>query len=117
MRSARSVTTLCCATALLCATPLAHAHPHVFVDTRMAVTVADGKAVRIDVTWTWDDFFSLLIFEDMGLDPDGDAILTEAELDVLRGFDFEVWPEGFEGDLDGSGQQLRCLLLLPYRGF
>lgn len=75
------------------------AHPHVFVDTELRVFVENGRAVAVEVTWAYDDFFSLLIFEDMGLDPDGDAVLTEAELDDLRGFDLEVWPEGYEGDL------------------
>ena len=81
------------------AAPLAQAHPHIFVDTELRVFVEEGAAVSIEVTWTYDDFFSLLIFEDMGLDPDGDAVLTESELAQLKGFDFEVWPEGFEGDL------------------
>ncbi len=83
----------------LTAAPLAQAHPHVFVDTTLHVVVEEGRATRVDVTWVWDDFFTLLIFEDMGLDPDGDAVLNKAELARLRGFDFEVWPPGFEGDL------------------
>ncbi|MCC1493221.1 DUF1007 family protein [Cognatishimia sp. F0-27] len=94
---ARFGVVLCAAT--LATSPVAVAHPHVFVDTTLAVVVEDGRAVRVDVTWRWDDFFSLLIFADKGLDPDGDAVLTQAELDQLQGFDFEVWPEGFEGDL------------------
>ena len=77
----------------------AAAHPHVFTDTELRVFIEDGRAVAVEVTWTYDDFFSLLIFEDMGLDPDGDTQLTEEELARLRGFDLEVWPEGFEGDL------------------
>ena len=79
---------------------MAGAHPHVFVDTSLALEVnARGEVVAVDVTWRYDDFFTLLIFEDMGLDPDGDARLTRGELRQLRGFDLEVWPEGFEGDL------------------
>jgi ABC-type uncharacterized transport system substrate-binding protein len=90
-----SLTVLC----LPGAAPKALAHPHVFVDTELRVFVEQGDAVAVEVTWTYDDFFSLLIFEDMGLDPDGDAELTRDELATLRGFDLEVWPEGFEGDL------------------
>ncbi len=75
------------------------AHPHVFVDTSLRLTVEDGQVIRVDVTWSYDDFFTLLIFEDMGLDRDGDGRLTKAELDRLKGFDLQLWPDGFEGDL------------------
>ena len=60
---------------------------------------AQGQANGIQLTWLYDDFFSLLIFEDMGLDPDGDAQLSQGELDRLFGFDMIEWPPGFEGDL------------------
>ncbi|MDJ0822510.1 MAG: DUF1007 family protein [Paracoccaceae bacterium] len=79
--------------------PLATAHPHVFVDTTLRLIVEDGHVVAVDVTWEYDDFLSLLIFEDMGLDRDGDGQLTTPELTRLKGFDLIEWPEGFEGDL------------------
>ena len=83
----------------LIAAPLG-AHPHVFVDTAMRFEVNDASEITgVTMTWVYDDFFSLLIFEDMGLDADGDAVLTDAELDELFGFDLVHWPEGFEGDL------------------
>ncbi|MBE0454597.1 MAG: DUF1007 family protein [Roseovarius sp.] len=88
--------------ALIAALPVsqAGAHPHVFVD--VALGFADdgaGNLTGVEVTWTYDDFFSLLILTDMGLDPDGDGVLTEEELVRLKGFDLAEWPEGFEGDL------------------
>lgn len=76
------------------------AHPHVFVDTSLRFEVNDvGEVTHVNVTWSYDDFFSLLIFEDMGLDQDADGTLTEAELAQLKGFDLVEWPDGFEGDL------------------
>lgn len=76
------------------------AHPHMFVDTELALEIdGEGRITAIEVTWTYDDFSTLLILEDRGLDPDGDAKLTEAELAELRGFDLEIWPEDFEGDV------------------
>ena len=85
--------------ALLVAAPL-HAHPHVWVDTAMRFEVnEDAEITGVTMTWAYDDFFTLLIFEDMGLDADADGKLTEAELDELFGFDLVHWPEGFEGDL------------------
>lgn len=78
----------------------ASAHPHIFVTTSMRFDMdAQQRVTGVTMTWTYDDFFSLLIFEDMGLDRDSDGQLTEAELDQLMGFDLIEWPPGFEGDL------------------
>jgi len=83
----------------LCAS-MAGAHPHVFVDVALDFeSDGQGRLTGVEVTWSYDDFFSLLILSDMGLDPDGDGQLTEAELAQLEGFDLEEWPDGFEGDL------------------
>ncbi|MFA8385713.1 MAG: DUF1007 family protein [Pelagibaca sp.] len=89
-----------CALALgLVAAPLG-AHPHIFVDTALRFEINEAREVTgVTVTWTYDDFFTLLILEDYGLDPDGDSTLTKAELDTLFGFDLIEWPPGFEGDL------------------
>jgi polyphosphate kinase len=88
------------AVALTLAPVAGGAHPHMFVDTDLKLEIdAEGRITAIEVTWTYDDFSTLLILEDMGLDPDGDAVLTEAELAELRGFDLEIWPEDFEGDV------------------
>ncbi|MFD2741348.1 DUF1007 family protein [Sulfitobacter aestuarii] len=82
----------------LIATSLA-AHPHIFVDTGLELITSDaGEMTHVRVTWEYDEFYSLLITEDMGLDGDGDGLLTEAELDRLSGFDMN-WIEGFNGDL------------------
>ncbi|MEQ8898483.1 MAG: DUF1007 family protein [Roseovarius sp.] len=85
----------------------ARAHPHVFVDVGLTFeTDGQGNLTGIEVTWVYDDLFSMLILSDYGLDPDGDMQLTEAERAQLIGFDLAAWPEGFEGALfieaDGS---------------
>ncbi|REC58921.1 DUF1007 family protein [Rhodosalinus sediminis] len=88
------------ATALALAPVPGAAHPHMFVDTAVTLEAdAEGRITAVEVTWTYDEFSTLMILEDMGLDPDGDAELTEAELAELRGFDLEIWPEDFEGDI------------------
>ena len=88
------------AAALILAATSAGGHPHVFVDVALRFeSDAQGRLTGVEVTWSYDDFFSLLILSDMGLDPDGDGQLTDAELARLKGFDLEEWPEGFEGDL------------------
>ncbi len=83
---------------LLSALPLT-SHPHIFVDTGLDLRFdPDGRLTEVRVTWAYDDFYSLLITEDRGLDPDFDGVLTEAEQADLVGFDMN-WSEGFNGDL------------------
>ena len=85
--------------AFLLAAPAAQAHPHVFVQTGLQLVADDsGKLVGVEVSWTYDDFYSLLLLEDMGLDNDADGVLTPSELARLDGFDLN-WIEGFQGDL------------------
>ncbi|OBY27978.1 DUF1007 family protein [Leisingera sp. JC1] len=84
----------------------AGAHPHIFVDTGMKLVVSDGGQLQaVEITWAYDEFYSLLIFEDRGLDSDFDGSLTAEELAQLQGFDL-AWSEGFQGDtyltLDGE---------------
>ncbi|MEP2954501.1 MAG: DUF1007 family protein [Sulfitobacter sp.] len=82
---------------LACATPLG-AHPHIFVDTGLEVIVdTEGRLTHLRITWAYDEFYSLLVTEDRGLDPDYDGVLTEAEVASLNGFDMQ-WIEGFNGD-------------------
>ncbi|WP_299207255.1 DUF1007 family protein [uncultured Tateyamaria sp.] len=89
---------LAVAAALVLSANAASTHPHVFVDTKLKVVVsADGTLEGVEVHWTYDEFYSLLLMADLGLDPDGDAELTDAELARLNGFDLQ-WIEGFEGD-------------------
>lgn len=94
--------------ASLAAAP-ARAHPHVFVDVGLSFeTDGQGNLAWVEVTWAYDDLFSMLILSDYGLDPDGDMQLTEAERAELIGFDLADWPEGFEGALfiDTAGGKL-----------
>jgi len=74
------------------------AHPHVFMETALEVIRdAEGRAVSLRVTWTYDPFFSLVLVTERGLDPDADGVLTEAETAALQGFDMN-WQPGFPGD-------------------
>ena len=76
----------------------ANAHPHVFIDAGLELSYADGSLHQVQVEWAYDAFYSLLIIEDLGLDPDGDGILTEDEMTQLQGFDAD-WEPGFDGRL------------------
>jgi ABC-type uncharacterized transport system substrate-binding protein len=68
---------------------------------------AAGRLEAVEVTWAYDALYSLLVTEEMGLDADGDMVLTEGEERALTGFDMN-WIEGFEGDLEArlEGQKL-----------
>ncbi len=83
---------------LALAPSLSMAHPHVFVDTSLRVIVDDaGDLQGVEISWTYDDFYSLLLLSDMSLDNDGDGQLREDELARLDGFDMN-WIEGYQGD-------------------
>jgi ABC-type uncharacterized transport system substrate-binding protein len=76
----------------------AMAHPHVFMQTDLVVLRdAAGQAVSLQVTWTYDPFFSLVLITERGLDPDADGVLTPEEVTALQGFDM-AWEPGFPGD-------------------
>ena len=78
----------------------AQAHPHIFVDAGFFLTFDENnQLVEVKVTWQYDDFYSLLVTEDLQLDSDGDGILTPAEQGFLTGFDTN-WEDGFNGDLE-----------------
>ncbi|WP_348540396.1 DUF1007 family protein [Ruegeria sp. HKCCSP351] len=87
-------------TFMTCCLPIpALSHPHVFIDTGLEFIVDEaGHLTHIRVTWAYDEFYSLLVLEDMNLDQDADGILTENEEKRLSGFDMQ-WVEGYNGDL------------------
>ena len=83
----------------LCVAPtFGAAHPHIFIETVLRAVVDEkGTFKGVEVTWTYDDFYSLLLFADMGLDNDADGKLRPDELKQLEGFDLN-WVDGYEGD-------------------
>jgi ABC-type uncharacterized transport system substrate-binding protein len=77
----------------------ARAHPHIFIDTGLEAIFDDqGRVTALRISWAYDDFYSLLTVQDMGLDADGDGVLTPDDLAQLRGFDMN-WDADYDGDL------------------
>ncbi|WP_341861778.1 DUF1007 family protein [Gymnodinialimonas sp. 57CJ19] len=74
------------------------AHPHIFVDAGLAIVVEGGRVTSVEVTWLYDELYSLILLEDYNLDPDFDLHLTEQEVAQTLGFDLD-WSYGFEGGL------------------
>jgi ABC-type uncharacterized transport system substrate-binding protein len=87
------------AAAALCAPALpALAHPHIWIDARVEVILDDAdRAVALRIGWTYDEFYSLSLMADRGLDPELDGVLTPQEAAALQGFDMN-WDPGFPGD-------------------
>ena len=87
-------------TLLTCCLPVsAIPHPHVYIDTGLEFIVDEtGQLTHVRVTWVYDEFYSLLLAEEMGLDVDGDGNTTKDEDQFLSGFDMH-WVEGYNGDL------------------
>ena len=70
----------------------------------------------IDVTWAYDEMYSMLLLDELSLDPDFDGILTDAELEELDGYDLN-WMEGFAGDLYVTAPDGQDLALGPPEGW
>ncbi len=65
----------------------AEAHPHVFIDAGVEVIFdAEGRAEALRVTWIYDEFYSLMIAEERGLDPDYDGTATPDKTAGIVGF-------------------------------
>lgn len=74
------------------------AHPHIFIDAGLELRFDEaGRLGAVRIVWVYDDFTSLLVLEDRGLDRAGSGALSEAETAALTGFDMN-WIEGFAGD-------------------
>lgn len=62
--------------------PAANAHPHVFADARLELTISpDGTIEKLSHVWRFDDVFSSTVL--MEFDKNGDLKLDQKELDNL----------------------------------
>jgi ABC-type uncharacterized transport system substrate-binding protein len=76
----------------------ASAHPHVFIDAGLEVIFDDqGNATALRISWTYDEYYSLVIAEEHAIDPDYDGAATAEEAAKLAGFDMG-WDASFPGD-------------------
>ncbi len=86
-------------TAIVCLCSPVSAHPHVYVDAVVEVVFDEaGRVAGVRLSWTYDEFFSFMLTEDLGLDTDGDLVMTEEELGALAEGVLD-WPSDFGGDL------------------
>lgn len=84
------------------------AHPHVFVEGAAGFRFDEaGRLTALRITWTYDAFAMLVMFNQLGLDPDGDGALDDADrARIVRGE--TDWPEDYDGDvhLDADGTRM-----------
>lgn len=92
------------------------AHPHVFVDAQTGFKFDNaGQVVGLKITWTYDAFTSLTLFDILDLDKDGDGFLDDADRAAIVAGETE-WAEGYLGDtyLEADGENV--LLTRPQNG-
>ncbi|WP_192931108.1 DUF1007 family protein [Gemmobacter serpentinus] len=107
-----SLTWTLAALALFWAAPAA-AHPHIWVDTGIEVIFdAEGRATALRIRWDYDEFYSLLLIEERGLDADHDGTASDAERAALQGFDMQ-WMEDFAGDTYAASGERPLTLSAP----
>lgn len=82
----------------------AGAHPHIFIEASVELVVADGALQGVRLSWLYDDFFSLMLTADLGIDDDGDLVLTDEELAILTAAVMD-WPADYTGDLTVVGPE------------
>jgi len=84
---------------ILCLGGVAGAHPHVFVDARSGFIFGeDGTLEAVRVSWRYDEFTTLILFDSLDLDQDGDLKLNQADLDAIVEGETN-WHADYKGDV------------------
>jgi ABC-type uncharacterized transport system substrate-binding protein len=84
----------------------AKAHPHVFVDARTGfIFGTDGQLKALRISWTYDEFTTLILFESLNLDQDGDGQFNDADRAAIIEGETN-WDRAYKGDvyLELAGQ-------------
>ncbi len=83
------------------------AHPHIFVDAEAGFLFdAAGRLDALRISWRYDEFATLFMFDTLNLDTDGDGTLNDADRAAIVAGETE-WPPEYEGDvyLDVAGEK------------
>jgi ABC-type uncharacterized transport system substrate-binding protein len=74
-------------------------HPHVFVDARTGfIFGTDGQLVGLRISWTYDEFTTLILFESLNLDQDGDGQFNYADRAAIIEGETK-WDRAYKGDI------------------
>jgi len=78
----------------------AHAHPHVFVDAQAGFQIdAEQSLQALRISWRYDAFTTLFLFDVLDLDSDLDGQLNDADLATVAAAETE-WQPGYNGDVN-----------------
>ncbi|MDG1470873.1 MAG: DUF1007 family protein [Ascidiaceihabitans sp.] len=84
---------------IMCLGGPAKAHPHVFVDARTGfIFGTDGQLEALRISWTYDEFTTLILFESLNLDQDGDGHFNDADRAAIIEGETN-WDSAYKGDV------------------
>ncbi|MEP2642432.1 DUF1007 family protein [Roseobacter sp.] len=84
---------------VMCIGGSANAHPHVFVDARTGfIFDGDGRLSALRVSWTYDEFTTLVLFDILDLDKDGDGQFDDADRAAVIAGETD-WDPDYKGDI------------------
>lgn len=96
--------------ALALSTGSVSAHPHVFVDTEGTFLFDDTNRLSgVRISWLYDPFTSLVLYDTLDLDKDRDGALDSGDLEKVTRAETD-WDPEYEGDtylwIEGTKRQL-----------
>jgi len=79
---------------------VAHAHPHVFVNAQAGFQIdAEQRLQALRISWRYDAFTTLFLFDALDLDSDSDGQLNDADLATVAAAETD-WPADYNGDVN-----------------
>ena len=88
------------AVVMLWTSVVAHAHPHVFVNAQAGFQIdAEQRLQALRISWRYDAFTTLFLFDVLDLDSDSDGLLNDADLATVATAETD-WPPGYNGDVN-----------------
>jgi len=83
----------------LCLGGVSHAHPHVFVNAKAGFQVdSEKRLLALRISWRYDAFTTLYLYDALDLDSDRDGELNDADLAVIAAAETD-WPPDYNGDV------------------
>lgn len=77
----------------------AKAHPHIFVDAQTGfLFTEEGHLRALRISWTYDAFTTLFLFDVLDLDKDGDGSLDDSDRAEIVSGETD-WPPDYNGDV------------------
>jgi len=83
----------------MCVGLAANAHPHVFVDAHTGFILDEDRMLTaLRISWTYDEFTTLVLFETLNLDKDRDGVFDETDRAAVVAGETN-WDPEYKGDV------------------